>query len=297
MAASSSTQPPPIDFPAYIEANKSLLQPPVCNKLIYANQLKVMIVGGPNIRSDYHIEEGEELFYQVKGDMLLKVIEQGRHKDIPIKQGQLFLLPPRIPHSPQRFADTVGLVIERERALREIDGLRWHVPTAEGEGGEVKVLYEEYFHCEDLGTQLKPVIERFHASEAHRTGVPNLEDGTVLREPPIRIDTSTVTASPVGLEEWLQTHEEELKGGKPVSMYEGNDFDVVFCGPNSTFHRPPHPKEIFFYQWKGNGTVQVDEAEEGTRLSSQHIHLVSSPDKGVDAKFDEDALCMVLMWK
>ncbi|KAI6071776.1 3-hydroxyanthranilate 3,4-dioxygenase [Aix galericulata] len=119
----------------------------------HRHQLNVMFVGGPNERKDYHIEEGEELFYQVKGDMCLKIIENGKQKDIFIREGEMFLLPARIPHSPQRYRDTVGLVIERERLKTEIDGLRYYV------GESTNVLFEKWFHCEDLGTQLTPIIQ------------------------------------------------------------------------------------------------------------------------------------------
>lgn len=149
------------------------------------------------------------MFYQLKGDMVLRVLERGQHRDVTIRQGevrpglllggegpgsgdllstragfvwtvsscelailapwcplrlwargqqrgglgcwtpgwageartlraprclegiaalspplQIFLLPAGVPHSPQRFADTVGLVIERRRLETELDGLR-----------------------------------------------------------------------------------------------------------------------------------------------------------------------------
>ncbi len=49
----------PVNFVAWLEEAKTQLEPPVCNKLIYGGQLKVMAVGGPNSRTDYHIEAGE----------------------------------------------------------------------------------------------------------------------------------------------------------------------------------------------------------------------------------------------
>ncbi len=92
------------------------LRPPVCNKQVFDDsEFVVMVVGGPNSRKDYHDDPGEEFFYQLEGDMLLKTIQDGRRVDIPIREGEVFLLPPRMPHSPQRFADTVGLVVERPR--------------------------------------------------------------------------------------------------------------------------------------------------------------------------------------
>lgn len=59
-------------------------------------------MGGPNARKDYHFNETEELYYQVEGDIVVKIIDDGEFKDISIKEGEMFLLPPRTPHSPQR---------------------------------------------------------------------------------------------------------------------------------------------------------------------------------------------------
>ncbi|HIC74606.1 MAG TPA: 3-hydroxyanthranilate 3,4-dioxygenase, partial [Candidatus Marinimicrobia bacterium] len=100
----------PINFKQWIEDNRKLLKPPVGNKCIYEDaEFIIMVVGGPNARKDYHFEEGEEFFYQIEGDITLKVIDNGEPKDIPIREGEIFLLPPRMPHSPQRPANTVGL--------------------------------------------------------------------------------------------------------------------------------------------------------------------------------------------
>eukprot|EP00074_Homo_sapiens_P084386 XP_016859206.1 3-hydroxyanthranilate 3,4-dioxygenase isoform X7 [Homo sapiens] len=125
-----------------------------------------MFIGGPNTRKDYHIEEGEEVFYQLEGDMVLRVLEQGKHRDVVIRQGEIFLLPARVPHSPQRFANTVGLVVERRRLETELDGLRYYV------GDTMDVLFEKWFYCKDLGTQLAPIIQEFFSSEQYRTGKP-----------------------------------------------------------------------------------------------------------------------------
>lgn len=191
--------PEKLNMEKWLEENEKFLEPPVMNKLMYgAGQLKVMFVGGPNIRSDYHLEEGEvrhegpkrtekrrdilvapfltlflcmllqELFYMYRGDMVVKVLVKNEFVDVPIKEGELFLLPGRIPHSPQRFPHTIGLVIEREREDTETDCLRWYVPEKQ----QAEVLYEEFFHCHDLGQQLKPVIQRFFDSEEKRTGTP-----------------------------------------------------------------------------------------------------------------------------
>lgn len=153
-----------LNLKGWIEENRHLLKPPVGNKLVWPDtEINVMIVGGPNTRKDYHIDPGEEFFYQIEGDMVLKIIEDGKPRDIAIKEGEMFLLPSMVPHSPQRFADTIGLVIERKRSAEEIDHLRWYCEECQ------EILYDESFHCTDLGTQLKPVIEKFHGDVSLRT--------------------------------------------------------------------------------------------------------------------------------
>jgi len=118
---------PPINFKNWIEDNKHLLKPPVGNKVVYENtELIIMIVGGPNTRKDYHIDEGEEFFHQLEGNMVLRIMEDSKPKDISINEGEIFLLPPKIPHSPQRFENTVGLVVERKRHPAELDGFQWY---------------------------------------------------------------------------------------------------------------------------------------------------------------------------
>lgn len=154
----------PINFKQWIEENRHLLKPPVGNKCVWENQdFIVMVVGGPNTRSDYHYDEGPEFFYQVEGDMVLKIMENGQPRDIPIREGEIFLLPPKVPHSPQRFENTVGLVVERKRLEHEQDGLIWFCEKCNNK------LYEEYFHLENIETQFPPVFERFYASEEART--------------------------------------------------------------------------------------------------------------------------------
>lgn len=153
----------PLKLDQWIEENRDLLKPPVGNKCIYDGDFIVMAVGGPNRRSDYHHDEGAEFFYQIQGDMVLRIMEDSGPRDITICEGEIFLLPPRIPHSPQRFTDTVGLVIERRRLEGELDGLMWFCPQCNHR------IYEEYFQLEDIETQFPPVFRRFFDSEEHRT--------------------------------------------------------------------------------------------------------------------------------
>src|SRR5262249_1852367 len=116
----------PFNLQSWIEENRHLLKPPVGNKMIWNGHFMVMWVGVPNQRADYHVNPGEELFFQVEGDIVLRVMEDGKPRDIPIRQGDIFLLPAGIPHSPQRPANTVGLVIEHRRPESANDHMRWY---------------------------------------------------------------------------------------------------------------------------------------------------------------------------
>lgn len=153
-----------INFKAWIDENRHLLKPPVGNKMIWQDrEFIVMVIGGPNTRTDYHINGGEEFFYQVEGDMVLKVIDGDKPMDLPIREGEIFLLPPGVPHSPRRPANTVGLVIERKRMQDELDGLSWYCEKCGDR------LYEERFHLHNIETQFKPVFDRFYDNAENST--------------------------------------------------------------------------------------------------------------------------------
>ena len=155
----------PFNFKTWIEENRHLLKPPVGNQQVYKgnDDFIVMVVGGPNARKDYHYDEGEEFFYQLEGDIVLKIIEDGKPVDIPIKEGEIFLLPPRVPHSPRRPANTVGLVMERYRKAGEKDGFLWFCENCGNK------LYEDYADVTDIVGQLPVIMDNFWKSEERRT--------------------------------------------------------------------------------------------------------------------------------
>ena len=148
----------------WIDAHRDRLKPPVGNALVFEEaDFQVMIVGGPNKRNDYHLDPGEELFYQLEGDIVLKVVEDGVPRDIPIREGEMLLLPPNVPHSPQRGPNTVGMVLERRRTPDEEDRFRWYCERCN------TVVHEAALHVSDLGTQLKPVLEAYRTDPRLRT--------------------------------------------------------------------------------------------------------------------------------
>ena len=157
---------PPINFKNWIEENRHLLKPPVGNQVVYEDtEFIIMVVGGPNARKDFHYNEGEEFFYQIEGDMQLPIIEDGQVRTIDIKEGEIFLLPPKVPHSPQRGANTIGLVIERQRTEEELDACIWYCDNKECNNE----LYRSDFHLGNIVEQLPKLMQACYDDEALRT--------------------------------------------------------------------------------------------------------------------------------
>ena len=172
----------PFNFKKWIDENRHLLKPPVGNQQVYKDNKDfiVMVVGGPNSRKDYHYNEGEEFFYQLEGDIQVKIIENDKPRTIEIKEGEIFLLPGGVPHSPQRPANTVGLVIERYRQDGEKDGFIWLCENCDNK------LYEEYFEMTDIVKQLPEVMKNFYGDIEKRTCK---KCGTVMEPPqPPKVD-------------------------------------------------------------------------------------------------------------
>lgn len=154
----------PFNLAKWIEDHKEQLRPPVCNQQVFeAGDFMIMVIGGPNTRKDYHDDPGEEFFYQLNGDMVLRIRENGRPKDIAIREGEVFLLPAHIHHSPQRFENTVGLVIERKRAVGELDGFVWYCDECH------EKIHEAYLPLKSIVDDLPPIFDGFWKNEEART--------------------------------------------------------------------------------------------------------------------------------
>jgi len=150
----------PLNFKNWIEENRHLLKPPVGNKCVWDDgDYIVMVVGGPNSRKDYHYNETPEFFYQLEGNMVLKIIDNGEAKDIHINEGDIYLLPPKVPHSPQRGVNTVGLVIEYPRSENMMDALEWYCESCGSP------LYREEFALKNIEIDIPVIFDNFYSDK------------------------------------------------------------------------------------------------------------------------------------
>jgi 3-hydroxyanthranilate 3,4-dioxygenase len=155
---------PPFNLRRWIEQNRDLLKPPVGNKLLFEDgTFIIMAVGGPNSRKDYHHDPSDEFFFQIEGNMVLKTVQDGRLVDVPIREGEMYLLPAQVPHSPQRPAGSVGLVVERRRGPQELDGFSWYCENCGHQ------LYLEHVAVGNIETQLPEIFSRFYSNSSRRT--------------------------------------------------------------------------------------------------------------------------------
>jgi 3-hydroxyanthranilate 3,4-dioxygenase len=153
----------PFNLLAWIEAHREELEPPVGNRCLFRDsEFIVMVVGGPNARTDYHDDPGDELFFQLRGDILLKTMQAGRPVDIPIREGEIFMLASHVLHSPRRPENTVGLVVERVRRADEREGFLWFCDRCHRE------LYAEYLNVTDIEADLPRVFDRYYGNPENR---------------------------------------------------------------------------------------------------------------------------------
>jgi 3-hydroxyanthranilate 3,4-dioxygenase len=154
----------PINFKKWIDKNRHLLKPPVCNKVVWEDSdFIIMVVGGPNSRKDYHVDVEEEFFYQIEGSMTLKIIDQNKKRDIIINEGDIYLLPANIPHSPQRTKNSVGLVVEKTRKPTDLDGFQWYCDNCDN------LIYEKFSQVSDIVNQLPIIFDEFWNNLNNRT--------------------------------------------------------------------------------------------------------------------------------
>lgn len=147
-----------------IEDNKDLLKPPVNNKVLWEDsEFIAMLIGGPNKRRDFHVDPSDEFFYQVKGNCYVECInDQGEREVVTVGEGDIFMLPAHVPHSPHRTADSYGIVLERKRGEGELEDFVWYCDNCDHEMHRVTV------QLTNIETQVKGAIEQFNSNEELR---------------------------------------------------------------------------------------------------------------------------------
>uniref|UniRef100_A0A0N5A2R5 3-hydroxyanthranilate 3,4-dioxygenase n=1 Tax=Parastrongyloides trichosuri TaxID=131310 RepID=A0A0N5A2R5_PARTI len=233
--------------------NKKDFHPPVCNKCMFDNQLKVFFVGGPNQRSDYHLEEGEEFFYQIKGSMLLKLILNSKPYDLTIPEGCIFMLPSKMEHSPQRYEDTLGLVVERERSGNEFDCLRYFTTNACNE-----VLFERWIHLKNVVKDLPPIINEFMMSDEKKNN--KVGDNSFKCPPKYKVEVKEIE-EPQNLMNIIKNHEHDLSNGKEITIYGPPTYKTVVKLYGNGSHKLgcTNNKELLIYILQGSGTIGDEE--------------------------------------
>ena len=155
-------------FQRWLDDNADNLKPPVNNKLLHDDSgMIVMVVGGPNTRMDFHDDPVEEWFYQIKGDMMLKIADDGEIYDIPIREGEVFLMPPHTIHAPQRPQEgSIGIVVESPRMAGMKEGFEWYCFDCKSRVHRTEVALGD---ASGIVTALPKIYDAFHADTAART--------------------------------------------------------------------------------------------------------------------------------
>ena len=155
---------PAINLPKWIEENRELFKPPVSNRYLYdGRDFFVMVIVGPNARNDFHLVDSEEYFYQLEGDIKVRIRESERIVDYLVREGETFFIPPNVPHAPVRPPDTIGVVVERRRPVGEREHVIFYCPKCEA-------LVEDIdFDCGDIVQHFSQAMLDFWADDERRT--------------------------------------------------------------------------------------------------------------------------------
>ena len=167
------------NFSRWIDEHAHLLKPPVGNQMVFreAEDLIVQVIGGPNARTDYHDDPYEEFFYQLRGDIVLRILENGKPRDVPIREGEILLIPGRCRHSPQRPAGTIGMVVEKVRPLEVNDGFEWYCPKCWALVHRVEV------NVQNIVADLPPLFDQFYSGKRECPNCGHIHPGRGAQSP------------------------------------------------------------------------------------------------------------------
>jgi 3-hydroxyanthranilate 3,4-dioxygenase len=167
---------PPINIAKWAEEHRDELKPPVGNKYLYdGDGFFIMVIGGPNARNDFHLTDSEEYFYQLEGDIVVRILEDGKIRDVVVREGETFFIPGGVPHSPTRPPNTIGVVVELRRPDGETEHQQFYCDQCH------ELVYDKEFDCKDIVEHFAQSMEDFWADPelhtcrncGHKMGKPN----------------------------------------------------------------------------------------------------------------------------
>ena len=180
---------PPVNIMKWVKEHRAELRPPVGNKYLYDGEgFFVMVIAGPNARNDFHMTNSEEYFYQVKGDIVVRIQEDGKIRNIPVREGETFFIPGGVPHSPTRPPDTIGVVVELRRPAGETEHQQFYCEQCD------RLVYDKEFDCADIVMHFAESMEEFWSTPelnkcpncGHQNGKPKPVK-QIIFEPEVRI--------------------------------------------------------------------------------------------------------------
>ncbi|WP_407116692.1 3-hydroxyanthranilate 3,4-dioxygenase [Bradyrhizobium sp. LMG 9283] len=164
LASAPARTLPSINLKNWVEQHRHEMVPPVSNKYLYdGKDFFVMLINGPNARNDFHQTNSEEFFHQLQGDIVVRIVEDGRIKDFPVREGETFFIPGNVPHSPTRPPNTLGLVVERRRPPGETEHLQFYCDSCHA------LVEDIEFDCKDIVVHFRRAMEDFWANPDRST--------------------------------------------------------------------------------------------------------------------------------
>jgi 3-hydroxyanthranilate 3,4-dioxygenase len=159
----------PLNLAQWLDDNAEKFKPPVGNQQIWPNSdLICTVVGGPNQRTDFHDDPYEEYFHQFKGNAHLLVLDRGKIERVELREGNVFLLPPHVRHSPQRpELGSLCTVIERARPNGVMDAFEWYCANC------TTLVARHELQLANIVTDLPKIFAAFYDGDAASRVCPN----------------------------------------------------------------------------------------------------------------------------
>jgi 3-hydroxyanthranilate 3,4-dioxygenase len=118
----------------------------------------VTVVGGPNARTDYHINPTRSSSSSSKAPSRCGCSTRASRTTSRSSEGSIYLLPANVPHAPMRGPDTVGIIVERIRKGDHLDTHRWYCESLQRRAVRADAKIEL------LERDMPPIFEAYYGS-------------------------------------------------------------------------------------------------------------------------------------